>query len=119
MPYTHRDQACKRARPHTHLRIVASGTPARRAYVRSRDLPRVLAAWPSEIADMSLAGTESLVQRLRLALRRERQRGASGHWSYDLGRHASLRAALTGEEERLAALRRGGPGAKPDPGQSG
>lgn len=113
MPSSHHDGARKPARP--HLRIIASGTPARRAYVRIRDLPRVLAAWPSEIADTSIAGTESLIQRLRLALRRERQRGVNGHWSYDLGRHASLRAALAAEEERLAALRRGGPSATNDP----
>jgi hypothetical protein len=31
-----------------------------------------------------------LLARLRCALRRERQRGLSGHWTYDLARHAQL-----------------------------
>ena len=106
MPSNHDARVRQGARP--HLRIVATGTPARRPYVRARDLPAVLAAWPREIADMSLAGTERIVVRLRLALRRERRRGASGHWSYDLGRHAGLRQALIAEEDRLASLRRGG-----------
>ena len=106
MPSDQPDRLRRASRP--HLRIIATGMPARRSYIRARDLPSVLAAWPCEIADMSIAGTERIVLRLRLALRRERQRGASGQWSYDLGRHASLREALVAEEERLAALRRGG-----------
>ena len=66
-------------------------------YDRDRDLPRLLPVWPTEVADTSHAGRLALLAKLRRALRNERKRGASGHWTYDLGRHAALRRAYRTE----------------------
>jgi len=66
-------------------------------YLRVRDLPRLIAVWPSEVADQSQAGTFFLIRKLKNALRSERQRGRAGHWSYDLGRHMGLAMALKAE----------------------
>ncbi|MEZ5829262.1 MAG: DUF6477 family protein [Hyphomicrobiales bacterium] len=72
------------------------------AYVRSRDLPRVLALWPEEIEDRSEEGGLRLLAKLRNALRAERRRALAGHWSYDLNRHLGLLSAYKGE---LAGIR--------------
>ena len=66
-------------------------------YERERDLPRLLAVWPCELADQSRSGTFYLIGKLKNALRAERHRGRSGHWSYDLGRHIGLVNALKAE----------------------
>ena len=66
-------------------------------YERTRDLTRLLPVWPAEIADTTHNGRLVLLAKLRKALRAERKRGASGHWSYDLGRHAALRNAYRSE----------------------
>lgn len=50
----------------------------RHAYDRERDLPRLLPLWPAEVADGSEAGRLVLLNRLRRALRAERQRGLAG-----------------------------------------
>lgn len=71
--------------------------PHKQHYDRLRDLPRLLPVWPSEIADISYSGRLALLAKLRKALRAERKRGATGHWSYDLGRHAALRNAYRAE----------------------
>ena len=71
-------------------------------YLRDRDLPRLIAVWPNEVADPSQAGTLILIRKLKNALRAERQRGRSGHWSYDLGRHIRLANALKSEMAMLA-----------------
>jgi len=63
-------------------------------YLRERDLPRLIAVWPGEVADQSRTGTIFLIRKLKNALRSERQRGRAGHWSYDLGRHLGLAKAL-------------------------
>ena len=55
-------------------------------------LPRLIAAWPDEIAELAGSGRERLLAKLRKALRAERQRGLAGHWTYDLARHAELLA---------------------------
>jgi hypothetical protein len=51
-----------------------------------------------EDLDMALAGgpdeRRRLANKLVVRLRRERQKGLRGHWSYDLNRHISLRQAL-------------------------
>lgn len=62
-----------------------------------RDLPRLIAVWPSEIIDPGRAGTIKLIGKLKSALRAERQRGRAGHWTYDLGRHMGLAKALKAE----------------------
>lgn len=79
--------------------------PRAEAYERTRDLPRLVALWPQELADTSLAGHERLVKVLRRALRIERRLGLAGHFSYDLGRHRALLAATRHEEQALAQRR--------------
>lgn len=77
--------------------------PQRQAYCRATQLPKLLPLWPAEIADHTLAGTARIAALLRRALRAERRRGRSGHWTYDLNRHIALSDALKAER---AALRR-------------
>jgi hypothetical protein len=77
-------------------------------YVRSRDLPKLVALWPSEIASMSHADHARLLARLRRALRMERQRGLGGHWTYDLARHAQLLRAYRAETAAYMTTCRGG-----------
>lgn len=79
------------------------GPPAR--YDRRWDLSRLLAMWPEEIADETIAGRERVMVRLRQALRAERQRGVAGHWTYDLTRHAQLLSACRHERLALAQAR--------------
>jgi hypothetical protein len=86
--------------------------PRRDRYDRRRDLQRLIPIWPAEIADASYAGRLALLAKLRKALRNERKRGASGHWSYDLGRHAALRTAYRAE---VAAARACKPRLHSDP----
>lgn len=74
-------------------------TPSR--YCRATDLPKLVGLWPAELADTSVAGREHLIAKLRRALRQERLRGLSGHWSYDLARHSQLLAAYSCEVEAL------------------
>ena len=81
--------------------VAASAT----AYVRSRDLPRLLALWPHEIEDPSEGGRLHLLAKLRRALRAERRRPRSGHWSYDLNRHLGLLSAYKGELAGLGCNR--------------
>ena len=69
------------------------------AYVRRRDLPRLLPIWPEDLADLSLAGRAKLVARLANSLRRERQRGLAGDWCYDLSRHRQLVIAHAAERQ--------------------
>jgi hypothetical protein len=53
-------------------------------------LAAVLPLWPRDLADDSPRGRRRILARLRRALRAERRRGLSGHWTYDLPRHAEL-----------------------------
>jgi len=46
-----------------------------------------------------------ILARLERALRAERNRARSGHWTYDLNRHIALRQAYLAESERLRALK--------------
>ena len=82
----------------------ARGEAGARHYQRLRDLPGLIALWPAEIADPSLPAARQIVGLLEKALRHERRRGISGHWSYDLSRHMALSAALKAEKARLKAL---------------
>lgn len=79
-------------------------TAASSGYCRERDLPFVLALWPEEVRDTSEAGTRKVIEKLRSALRAERQRGRAGHWSYDLDRHLKLALALKAECAALKLL---------------
>ena len=66
-------------------------------YERARDLPKLLPLWEWELATPSEAEHARLLARLRRALRAERRRGLSGHWTYDLARHAQLLRAYRAE----------------------
>ena len=77
------------------------GDAARRAHTTDT-LGRLVPLWPSEIEDRSPAGRQHLLAALRKALRSERQRGLTGHWTYDLARHWNLLEAY--RAEALAAM---------------
>lgn len=79
--------------------MAAAGTAA---YLRSRDLPKLIALWPHELDDESQEGMFRVLAKLRRALRAERSRGLAGHWSYDLNRHLGLLSAYKGRAGGLA-----------------
>ena len=72
-------------------------------YLRARDLPRLIALWPHELADQSAEGSLLILSKLRRALRAERRRALAGHWSYELNRHLGLMTAYKAE---LGLMRR-------------
>lgn len=72
-------------------------------YVRARDLPRLIALWPHELADQTSEGSLLILSKLRRALRAERRRALAGHWSYELNRHLGLMTAYKAE---LGSMRR-------------
>jgi len=74
------------------------------AYLRARDLPKLIALWPHELDDHSPEGCRRVLVKLRSALRAERRRALSGHWSYDLNRHLGLLSAYKGELAGLSRL---------------
>lgn len=91
-------------KPSTAMRLFGAGVrDGAQAYVRSRDLPRLIALWPHEIEDLSVDGTLLVLAKLRKALRTERVRARGGHWSYDLNRHLGLLSAYRAELARLSA----------------
>jgi hypothetical protein len=69
-------------------------------------LQRLLPLWPSEIADGSIDNRRRIIRLLARALREERRRGVSGHWAYDLSRHAALARLYRQESDELAAALR-------------
>jgi hypothetical protein len=78
--------------------VVSAGSEA---YNREKHLPRLLPLLPSEIADLTSAARRRIVARLARALRAERMRGRSGHWTYDLNRHIALSQAYRAERQQL------------------
>lgn len=66
-------------------------------YNREKDLPLLLSLWPEQLTDGSIDATETIIQKLKQAIRSERISGRSGHWSYNLNRHAALVNALKAE----------------------
>ena len=82
------------------------------AYARARDLPKLTALSPHELADGSIAGTERIAAKLASLARAQHALGLRGHWSYDLNR--AFRPAR-GAESRAGPSRpssqRAGPGA--------
>jgi hypothetical protein len=85
---------------------VAHAAIASGAYMRSRDLPRLVPVWPHELATQTPADHLRLLAKLRRALRAERQRGLAGHWAYDLARHAHLLRAYRCETAAYLAKAR-------------
>ncbi len=98
------DAGARRRRRLEARRIFATMADAgARVYERSRDLPRLVALWPRELEDESAEGIGLVLKKLRRALRAERRRAMSGHWSYDLNRHLALLSAYKAEAARLKA----------------
>jgi hypothetical protein len=73
-------------------------------YERNRDLPGLAHIDPRDLAEDSIEKAESIVERLARALRAERRRARSGHWTYDLNRHIALRQAHLAETTRLRRM---------------
>ena len=73
-------------------------------YERSRHLPRLIRAVPSEYSDDDRETAERIIGRLARALAAERRRGRSGHWTYDMNRHIALKQALAAERAHLRKL---------------
>lgn len=71
------------------------------AYDRDRELIGLVRLWPAQIADTGTAGRMRVLSLLRRALRSERRRGLSGHWSYDLARHHQLLRAYRAEVQAV------------------
>ena len=76
-------------------------------YERARDLPRLARLDPRDLMADTVEGAEAILARLKRALRAERNRARSGHWTYDLNRHIALRQAYVAETERLRVLKTG------------
>jgi hypothetical protein len=74
------------------------------AYVRERDLPRLLRIMPQRDRRDTSAELEMIVRLLERALRAERNRARSGHWTYDLNRHIALHQAHLAERKKLEAM---------------
>ncbi len=89
----------------THSIYHASAREGARLYDRQRHLPALLALWPVELEDFSIAGTRAIIARLEEALGGERRRGRARHWAYDLNRHLALISALEGEKRQLSRLK--------------
>jgi hypothetical protein len=77
---------------------------AEEKYKRKRDLLCLIGLWPHEIDDISAAGTQRIIAKLRSALRAGRIRGLAGHWSYDLDRHLGLVKACKNEMTALEVM---------------
>jgi hypothetical protein len=91
-------RAARDRRPRRDARPAAC---ANNAIDRAAALAKVLPLWPHELEDVSPTGRRHILAKLRRALRAERRRGVSGHWTYDLARHAEL-VRLYREELREA-----------------
>lgn len=66
-------------------------------YNRAHHLHRLLGRDGNEFWTQDEGSRQAALARLRRALRSERNRGRSGHWSYDLNRHIGLLQALKAE----------------------
>lgn len=84
-------------------RVVANGASA---YDRERVLPRLLPVAPADLAPDDAATARRICLMLARALRRERNRGRAGHWTYDLSRHIGLLQAYRAERAALTRLQR-------------
>jgi hypothetical protein len=97
-------QVLRRARC-TLDRAVRAGASC---YDRRRDLPRLIRIDPYPETSDTAESVKAILARLERALRAERCRARSGHWTYDLNRHIALRQAYLAEAERLLAIKAGG-----------
>lgn len=72
-------------------------------YQRSLHLHRLIAIPECLIEAAEEQQSFAIADKLNCALRRERNRGRSGHWAYDLNRHIGLMQAYKYELEQLKA----------------
>jgi hypothetical protein len=91
--------ACRIAAENAVSKTLRAGE---KAYVRERDLPALIRVGSLTELTRSPAGTAAIIARLESALRAERNRARSGHWTYDLNRHIALRQALLAEKNAAA-----------------
>jgi hypothetical protein len=96
----------QRIEAHAHRVIERTVRAGAEVYDRIRDLPRLTRLAPYEYREDTLDTALKITARLQSALRAERNRARSGHWTYDLNRHIALRQAWLAESERLRELRR-------------
>jgi len=82
-------------------------------YERSRDLPGLACLDRRDLAEDTIEKAEAILARLARALRAERRRARSGHWTYDLNRHIALRQAHLAETARLRTMMARPAGAEP------
>jgi hypothetical protein len=80
-------------------RTIRAGVPA---YDRARDLPALIRLDPFAPLSDTPEAAKAILSKLERALRAERNRARSGHWTYDLNRHIALRQAYVAEIRRLA-----------------
>lgn len=80
-----------------------------KCYEPHRHLSRLFAPDLEGIGSEDEQSRNAATARLRRALRSERHRGRSGHWSYDLDRHIgllqALKAELAGGKHRCSGAR--------------
>ena len=82
-------------------RVLRAGA---KRYERNRDLPGLTHLDPRDLAEDTIESAETILARLARALRAERKRARSGHWTYDLNRHIALRQAHLAESARLRRM---------------
>lgn len=63
-------------------------------------IAQLLGLWSWQIVRANTGEQMRILGRLDRALRLERRRGIAGHWTYDLNRHAALRAAQLALKKR-------------------
>lgn len=80
--------------------LAESISEAREGYDRARMLPRLIALDLRELERPSGELDAHHRRRLERALRAERARGRSAHWTYDINRHLALLHALAAERAR-------------------
>jgi len=91
----------RRSADETIARTIKAGAEV---YDRARDLPRLTGLAPRDFQTGTIEASMAILTRLERALRSERNRARSGHWTYDLNRHIALRQAFLAESERLRIL---------------
>lgn len=75
-----------------------------KAYVRSRDLRKLIAVSEAEIENETLPGTEHVIERLEKVADALAACATAGLWHYDTNRHIAILGALKAERSKLAHL---------------
>jgi len=87
--------------PTDHIFAHGKVSAPQNTHHRDQTLASVLPLWPGDLSDTSYAGRVRVLAQLQRALRKERQRGRSGHWSYNLARHRALLDTYRGEADAI------------------